>query len=291
MKPSKFRYVVPSDLSSAVSVRTQYDDSVVLSGGQSLIATMNFRLSNPDVVIDLRKVSELDYVDVTDDAVRVGAMTRQRALECHESAHRVNPLIRRMVEHIAHPVIRNRGTVGGSLAHADPAAELPCLLTTLRGHVVAQGPGGKRTIAADEFFEFIFTTTLSSDELLVEAAFPSLAPGEGWGFREFTRRHGDFAVAAVAATVTVGSDGKMASVRLGACGIGTRPIVLGDAEKVLVGAVPTADAFAEAAAVAAEAVDLSGESKDAIGYRKHVLRGLVAGTLSEALERTGTPSR
>ncbi len=199
MKPSAFRYVVPADLQSAVHARAANYDSAVLSGGQSLIPTMNFRLSHPDVVIDLRLLDELDYVRTDPSYVRVGAMTRQRTLEFDDSAYRANPLIRQTLQNVAHPVIRNRGTVGGSLAHADPAAELPCLITTLRGELVAHGLDGPRKIPAADFFQFIFTTALEPDELLVEAAFPVLDPGEGWAFCEFARRHGDFAIVSVAA--------------------------------------------------------------------------------------------
>ena len=286
MKPSQFRYVVPHDLEAAISARARWDDSVILSGGQSLVATMNFRLSNPDVVIDLRRLSELDYVrSATDGSILVGAMTRQRTLEFDESAHRANPLLRETLRHIAHPVIRNRGTVGGSLAHADPAAELPCLLSTLRGQVVAQGPGGRRTIDAGEFFEFIFTTSLQPDELLVEVVFPGLDSGEGYAFCELTRRHGDFAVAAVAATLRLDGAGKVASTRLGACGISTTPVVLRDAENLLTGERPSTEAFSEAAEVATRSVTTA-DDDPAGSYRKHVLRSLVLKALNEALERT-----
>lgn len=260
---------------------------MILSGGQSLVATMNFRLSNPDVVIDLRRLSELDYVrHASDGVVLVGAMARQRTLELDESAYRVNPLLRETVRHIAHPVIRNRGTVGGSLAHADPAAELPCLLSALRGHVVAHGPEGRRTIEARDFFEFIFTTSLQPGELLVEAAFPTLHPGEGYAFCEFTRRHGDFAVAAVAATIRLDGAGKVASTRLGACGISTTPVVLGDSENLLAGETPSREAFAEAAEVATRSVTTADDDDPAGSYRKHVLRGLVSKALNKALEGT-----
>src|SRR5699024_2982173 len=141
--------------------------------------------------------------------------------------------------------IRNRGTVCGSLAHADPSAELPTVLVTMRGTVTAEGPDGRREIPARDFFEFIFTTTLDSSELLVEAAIPVLAAGEGWAFSEFARRHGDYAVAGVAATLRLGADGSVAHARLGACGIATTPAVLEECEQLLVGQRPSAELFAE----------------------------------------------
>lgn len=286
MKPSQFRYIVPTDVQSAVRARFDNEDTVVLAGGQSLVPTMNFRLSNPEVVIDLRQIEELDYIRVEDNTVRVGAMTRQRRLELDPLVHQANPLIRETVENIAHSVIRNRGTVGGSLAHADPSAELPCLLKTLRGQIVAQGPRGQRTISADDFFEFIFTTTLADDELLIEARFPTLGPTEGWAFEEFSRRHGDFAIAAVAATVVMNENGKLDSVRLGASGISTKPVILYDCEDLLRGARPSEELFAEAGAVAVRAVDVSDESEQSVRYRKHLLSGMVARALTKSVERS-----
>lgn len=287
MKPSPFRYVLPRDLRSAVAARAQFDDSVVLSGGQSLIPTMNFRLSNPEVVIDLRLLTELDYVRTDPSFVRVGAMTRQRTLELDPAAQRANPLIRTTVQNVAHSVIRNRGTVGGSLAHADPSAELPCLLTTLRGEVTAQGPFGTRRIAASDFFQFIFTTALQPDELLIEAAFPVLEPDEGWSFCEFARRHGDFALAAIACTVRTAPDGVIQSVRLGACGIANTPVVLAECEAMLVGQQPSADLFAEVGRRAVEAVVESDEPEEQQSYRRHLVEGLVPRALDQAMGRTG----
>ena len=287
MKPSAFRYVVPKDLPSAIAARAAHDDSVILSGGQSLLPTMNFRLSHPEVVIDLRQVRDLDYVRTDPGHVRVGAMTRQRTLELDESAHRANPLIRATLENVAHSVIRNRGTVGGSLAHADPAAELPCLLTTLRGEVLAQGPAGRRSIPATDFFQFIFTTALEPNELLVEADFPVLDPDEGWAFCEFARRHGDFALAAVACTIRIGSDGTIDRVRLGACGVATTPVVLAACEEFLIGHRPSAEMFAGAARLAPDVMAESDDPPEEVGYREHLLRGLVDRALNQAMQRTG----
>jgi carbon-monoxide dehydrogenase medium subunit len=287
MKPSAFRYVVPRDLDAAIAARAAHEDSVILSGGQSLIPTMNFRLSHPEVVIDLRRVPELDYVRTDPGSVRVGAMTRQRTLELDAPAYRANPLIRATVQNVAHSVIRNRGTVGGSLAHADPAAELPCLLTTLRGEVIAQGPGGRRRIAAGDFFQFIFTTALESDELLVEAAFPVLDPGEGWAFLEFARRHGDFALAAVACTIKLDPGGRIERVRLGACGIANTPVVLAECEDILTGDQPSGELFTRAAALASGAMGESDDPPDQRAYREHLLRGLVDRALNQAMHTTG----
>ncbi len=287
MKPSAFRYVVPADLQSAVHARAANYDSAVLSGGQSLIPTMNFRLSHPDVVIDLRLLDELDYVRTDPSYVRVGAMTRQRTLEFDDAAYRANPLIRQTLQNVAHPVIRNRGTVGGSLAHADPAAELPCLITTLRGELVAHGLDGPRKIPAADFFQFIFTTALEPDELLVEAAFPVLDRDEGWAFCEFARRHGDFALSAVACTVKIGPGGAIQRARLGACGIASTPVVLAECEALLVGNKPSEELFVEVARQAVQSIEATDEPEAQRRYRRHLLDGLVRRALEQAIQRTG----
>ena len=285
MKPSNFRYVVPEDLESAIIARSGPEDSVVLAGGQSLVPTMNFRLSNPDVVIDLRKVAELDFIRVEDGNIHIGAMTRQRKLEKSAEAFEANPLIRETLENVAHPVIRNRGTVGGSLAHADPSAELPTLFTLMRGTLVAQGPNGRRSILAEDFFEFIFSTSLEPDELLVEAIVPQLEKGEGYAFLEFARRHGDYAVAGVGATLRLSKDGSISQARLGACGISTKPALLEASEQILVGEVPSKELFERAGDAAKQYVSSSDDPGMPPGYRPHVLSGLVARVLSNALVR------
>jgi aerobic carbon-monoxide dehydrogenase medium subunit len=287
LKPSRFGYAVPTTLASAVELRAGSDDSVILNGGQSLLPTMNFRLSNPDLVIDLRMVAELDYITVAEDAVRVGATAKQRTVELEPSVHRANPLIREVLQNVAHPVIRNWGSVGGSLAHADPSAELPALLATLRGVITAQGLSGRRVIAAADFFEHIFATALEPDELLIEAAFPVLEADEGWSFSEFARRHGDFAVAGVAVTVKLDADGLLSRVQMGACGISTVPVVLSECEELLTGNRPTSELFARAGELAREAVTASDNSATSRTYRQHVLAGLVQKNLERAMTRVG----
>jgi carbon-monoxide dehydrogenase medium subunit len=281
-----FGYAVPTTLEAAIELRAGADDSVILNGGQSLVPTMNFRLSNPELVIDLRRVNELDYVTVSNGMVRIGATARQRVVELDPSVHRANPLIREVLENVAHPVVRNRGTVGGSLAHADPSAELPTLLATMRGLITAQGKSGRRIISAEDFFQFIFTTALEPDELLVEAAVPSLEAGEGWSFSEFARRHGDYAVAGVAVTMKLDANGAIADVRMGACGISTVPVVLTECEALLIGHMPTPELFAEAGAAAGAAVTVSDDSATSKAYRQHVLSGLVQKNLKTAMTRT-----
>jgi carbon-monoxide dehydrogenase medium subunit len=285
VKPSTFRYAAPTSLGDALALRASAEDTVVLAGGQSLIPTMNFRLANPDLVIDLRNVVDLAYVTVVEGATLIGATARQRTVERDDEVHAANPLIREVLQNVAHPVIRNRGTVCGSLAHADPSAELPTLMVTMRGRVTAEGPHGRREIDAADFFEFIFTTTLEPDELLVEAAIPGLERGEGWAFQEFARRHGDYGVAGVATTLRLAEDGTIGGVRLGACGIATTPVVLEECEELLLDKQPTPDLFAEVARTAASSVTVSDDSTTTRAYRQHVLVGLVERTLTTALSR------
>ncbi|MGD9987386.1 FAD binding domain-containing protein [Pseudonocardia sp.] len=289
MKPPCYEYVAPDTLAGALRVRAECEDSVVLAGGQSLVPTLNFRLANPDVVIDLRRVTELATIDTRDRMIRVGAMTRQRALELDDAVHALNPLIRETMENIAHPVIRNRGTVGGSVAHADPASELPCLLVLLDGELTARSTAGERTVPAAGFFEFVFTTALEPDELLVEVAFPALARGEGWAFREFARRHGDFAVAGAGATLLLDDDGRIERARLAACGVATTPVRLRAAEESLRGLEPGAEAFRAAGELAREAVTTADDTAASAEYRRHLLGGLVTDVLTRAAARTGGP--
>lgn len=285
MKPAAFRYVVPTTLAEAVRWRSEDMDSVVLNGGQSLIASMNFRLAAPDVVIDLRRVRELDYVRFDRGMVRIGATAKQRRVEEDEQVHAAQPLLRAALEYVAHPVIRNRGSIGGSLAHADPSAEMPMLFAMMRGEMKAAGPDGERTIPAADFFEFIFTTALEPEELLVQAAIPVLETGEGWAFSEFARRHGDYAVAGVGATIRLGGDGSIRHARLGACGIASVPTILEDCEQALAGQSPSDDLFAKVGELAKASVTVADDSTTSRLYRQHVLAGLVRRNLAAATER------
>lgn len=286
MKPPPFHYAAPATLSEALQWRAKDElDSVVLNGGQSLVATMNFRLSAPDLVIDLRNVRELDYVRVDGDWIRIGGTTKQRRVEQDDAVRAAQPLLHAALQYVAHPVIRNRGSVCGSLAHADPSAEMPTLFALMRGQMTAAGPDGERTIDAADFFEFIFTTALEPEELLIEAAIPVLQPGEGWAFSEFARRHGDYAVAGVGATIQIDSNATITHARLGACGIGTVPIVLEECEQALIGHVATPALFEQVAELAKESVTVSGDTTTSKAYRQHVLAGLVRKNLSLATQR------
>lgn len=285
MKPTLFEYVAPATLDEAVAARASYDDSVVLAGGQSLVPTLNFRLSNPEVVVDLRNVPGLSATRVHNGWIEVGAMSRQRDVELNHDIFEANPLIRETLENVAHPVIRNRGTIAGSIAHADPSAELPCLLTALEGTVAVHGERGQREIPAAELFEFIMTTSLEPTEIITAVRFPALEPGAGWCFVEFARRHGDFALAGVACVLSLHPDGAVADARLAACGVSTTPVRLTTVEKHLVAQPASAENFAHAAALAAEAVDASDDGTVSRAYRTDLLVGLVERALHRSLSR------
>ncbi len=220
MKPPPFDYHAPASLEEAVALRAADPDAALLAGGQSLVPMLNLRLARPSALIDLRRVGGLSYVRVGDGGVAVGAMTRQRELERSGDAFAACPLLREVLQLVGHPPIRNRGTVGGSIAHADPAAELPAALCALGGAVTVLGPQGARKIAAERLFLYPFTTSLERDEVLTEVFFPAPHAGSGYAALEFARRHGDFALAGVCAIVSNGS------VRLCFTGVGGRPMVV-----------------------------------------------------------------
>ncbi|MGH8989621.1 MAG: FAD binding domain-containing protein [Acidimicrobiales bacterium] len=285
MKPACFEYFAPNTLAEAVALRDRYPGAAVLAGGQSLLPIMNFRLGQPDQVIDLGKVSELAYVDITDGAVVVGAMARQRELERNSDALRVNPLLGDTLRLVAHPVIRNRGTVGGSIAHADPAAELPTLLTCLDGSVQVAGPEGNREIAAAELFLFHLTTSIEANEVLASVRFPVLEPTSGWSFLEVTRRHGDFALAGVCAVVKLDASQRVERVRLAACGIATTPCKLTLAEDAILGNPPTEEAMRQAGKAATGHVTTGSDTQASVGYRRRLVEELVFRSLRQAVDR------
>ncbi len=286
MKPPLFEYIRPATVEEAVAARAAHEDSVVLAGGQSLIPTLNFRIANPDAVIDIARIQGLDRIAVEGGSIRVGAMARHRDVELSDEVHAANPLLRDVLGNVAHIVVRNRGTVVGSIAHADAAAEMPCVLLALDGHVVAQGPNGRREIAAADFFQFHMTTALAADELLVEAVFPALPAGAGWAFREFARRHGDYALAGICAVLELDGD-TCRTARLAACGIASTPVRLSAVEDRLAGARLDKGSVAAAAAEAGQYVTAEDEPQATAAYRRHLTAALVRATVAEAAGRAG----
>jgi CO/xanthine dehydrogenase FAD-binding subunit len=283
MKPAVFDYCAPRSLEGAVSALAANPGAMVLAGGQSLVPAMNMRLASPSSLVDIQHVDGLKGVTVEGDHIVVKAMTRHRELELSESAHAANPLIREAMAHVAHVPIRNRGTTVGSICHADAAAEMPMILLTTDGSVVAAGPNGRREIAASDFFQFHMTTVREPDEIIVEARFGNLPAGAGWAFEEFTRRHGDYAIAAVAAV----ADRVDNTVSLGACGIGSRPIRLTEAENILVEGRFSDEAIAAAADSAKAEVTVPDEMHATNAYRRDLLAALVRRAIRKALSRAG----
>lgn len=285
MKPSLFAYRAPRMLDEAIAALAGDEDALVLAGGQSLLPAMNFRLAVPSLLIDIQHVEGLKGVSIEDGRIVVKAMTRHRELELDERVRHANPLIADVMEHVAHVPIRNRGTVVGSLCHADAAAEMPMLLALLGGSVIAHGSAGRREIPADGFFESHLTTSRRRDELIVEARFPVLAPDAGWAFDEVTRRHGDFAIVGVGAIVRLDAQGKASEVCLAACGIAASPVRLGEAEKLLIG-TDLADSETSVAAAAAKAcVTAPDDIFASAAYRRRAVAALLRRTVAKAAAR------
>jgi CO/xanthine dehydrogenase FAD-binding subunit len=285
MKPPLFDYRAPTTIEDAIAALASDGDAMVLAGGQSLLPAMNFRVAHPSVLVDIQHVAGLRGVSIQDGEIVVKAMTRHREFELDDAVRRANPLIAEAMEHVAHIPIRNRGTVVGSLCHADPSAEMPLILVLLGGIVVASGPKGQRTIPADAFFQSQLTTARHADEIVVEARFPVLAPDVGWAFDEMTRRHGDFAIAGVGAIVRLDAQRKATDVRLAACGIADRPVRLTEAEKRLIGTSLADTDLAAAAATAAAAVTAADDMHASASYRRRVVATLVQRMVAKAAAR------
>ena len=284
MKPALFAYVAPQSVEEALEVLASDEMARPLAGGQSLIPTMNFRIAAPSTLVDLRRIGALNRHAVEGDVIRVGAMTRQRDLERDEAVRRANPLIAEVLSNVAHIVVRNRGTVGGSIAHADAAAELPCMLVATGGSVVARRVGGERTIAAEDFFLFHMTTALEAGELLTEVRIPALPPRTGYAFQEVARRHGDYALAGVCALVTL-KDGVCSAVSLAACGVASKPTRLAEAEAALLGAPPEGEALTRAAEAARDYATAADDRQASADYRRDLAAALVRRTVARAADR------
>jgi carbon-monoxide dehydrogenase medium subunit len=286
MKPPRFDYHAPHSLDEAVALLARYGgDAKVLAGGQSLMPMLNFRLARPAALVDLNRIPALAFVREDDGTVALGAMTRQRTIEFSADVARRLPLLVEATRWVGHLPIRSRGTIGGSLAHADPSAEYPAVLTALDGEVVAQGPRGRRTLRAAELFEGYLTTRLAADELLVEVRLPAMPAGAGWAFEEFARRHGDFAIVGVAAMVA--RDGERCRLaRLATAGTGPVPVRLRAAEEILEREGLGPAAIRATAARASELVEPDSDVHASAAYRRHLTGVLVGRALQRALERT-----
>jgi len=287
MKPAPFAYHRPGSVDEALALLAQHGgDAKPLAGGQSLIPAMNFRLARPAVLVDLNRLTTLAGIRGGADSLRIGAMTRQRAVERDATVARDAPLLAEALPHIAHPQIRTRGTVGGSLAHADPAAELPAVMVALGATFDLHSPRGKRSVPAEAFYTGLFTTALTADELLAEIAIPPRTPRSGSAFLEVARRHGDYALAGVAAVLTLDDAGRCREARIALLSVGDGPVLAIKAAKAITGEKPTADAIQEAAdAAASKDVDPPGDIHASAAYRRQLVGVLVRRALQRACER------
>ncbi|MFQ5649873.1 MAG: FAD binding domain-containing protein [bacterium] len=288
MKPAPFQYFVPQTLEEAFSLLDEHGfDAKLLAGGQSLVPTMNFRLAQPAVLIDLNHVEELFYIRKHNQkGVHIGAMTRQATLERSELITKHAPLIAETMPHIAHPQIRNRGTLGGSLAHADPASELPAVMFALEARFRIQSRSGDRWLEAKDFFVDLFTTDLAPEEMLTEIVIPPLPPETGCAFQEVSRRHGDFALVGVAACLTLNEAGGCQAARIVLLSVGSTPVRAHQAEQVLVSRGLTDEALHEAAQTAAEQeIDPPADMHASSDFRRQLAKVLTERALKQALER------
>jgi len=285
MKPPRFDYHAPRSVDQAVELLVRYGgDAKILAGGQSLMPMLNFRLTRPAALVDVNRIPALAYIREEDGTVAFGAMTRQRTIEFSPVVARRLPLLQEATRWVGHLPIRSRGTIGGSIAHADPSAEYPAVLTALQGEVVVQGPRGRRTLEPAALFETYLTTSLAPDELLIEVRLPAMAAGAGFAFEEFARRHGDFALAGIAAMI-VRDGARCTTARLASAGAGPVPVRLRAAEEILERDGLGAAAIAAAAARAAELVDPDSDVHASADYRRHLTRVLTARALKRAVDR------
>jgi CO/xanthine dehydrogenase FAD-binding subunit len=287
MKPAPFRYVAARTIEQALALKAEYgDEARFLAGGQSLVPTMNFRLTQPALLIDINPLSELAGVkDGPAAHVRIGALTRYRELERDAGTGRNLPLIHEALPHIAHPQIRNRGTIGGNLAHADPASEMPAIVVTLAGRLRAQSAKGERWIAASDFFVGALATAIEPDEMLTDVELPVAPPRSGACFVELSRRRGDFAIIGVACTIRLDEEGRCAEARIGLCNAGDGPVFAAAASESLVGGQIGAPQIADAAHLVQGAIDPGGSIHASKEFQRHVAGVLTARAVATANER------
>ena len=286
MKPGAFAYLAPRSVEEAVALLAERgEDAKVIAGGQSLVPMMAFRLATPAALIDLNGVSELDHGRVDRDTLVLGATARHRAVQALSGLRERCAMVAEAVDLIGHPAIRNRGTAGGSIAHADPAAEWPALLLALDGEVDAVGPAGRRTIEAGEFFQTYFTTALAPDEILTEVRLKLPVGTVGSAFVEVAQRHGDFAVAGAGALMVMANDGSVADARLVLIGVRDTAVRSVAAETILRGASPTDPVLHDAANAIGSAIDPVSDVHGSSAYRRRVAIAVARRALTLARDR------
>jgi len=290
VKPPRFEYWAPTSVDEALGLLAEHGEGAkVLAGGQSLVPLLNFRLVRPAHIVDLNEIPGLGYIREEDGWLVIGGMARQRALETSALVRERCPLLADALPQIGHVQIRNRGTIAGSLAHADPAAELPAVVAALEGELVVRSRAARRVVNPAAFFTSYLTTSLDPAELLVEVRVPVTPPRTGTAFVEVSRRHGDFALVGVAVTLTVDGAGVCTKSAIALTGVGPTPVVARDAAQTLVGATPTPEAFEEVGRRVSALVNPDSDLHASSEYRKHVAGVLARRALTRAAARaTGT---
>jgi carbon-monoxide dehydrogenase medium subunit len=286
VKPAPFAYLAPRSVDEALAHLAEHgSEARPLAGGQSLVRLMNTRLATPSVLIDINRIGELAAISRENGAVRIGAVARQRACETSPDVRDGVPVFAEAVRQVAHPSVRQRGTAVGSVAFADPSAELPAALLAADGEVVARSSRGERTIAADDFFTGPFTSALAPDELAVALRIPVTSERPGSAFVEESRRHGELPMCGVAAVVTLDGDGAVAQARIALCGVHRRPIRARDAEAALQSEHPDDELLQAAGALAASAADPVGDCHGSAAFRRHLAAVLTRRALATAISR------
>jgi aerobic carbon-monoxide dehydrogenase medium subunit len=290
MKASAFSYARATSVGNALELLVAYGDRAkVLSGGQSLMPAMNLRLISPELIVDIGELAELRGIAVRGDVLTIGALTRHVDLATSPDIAAHAPLLTEAIAHVAHPAIRNRGTLGGSLAHADPASELPACMVALKATIVISGQSGERRIAAGEFFTGIYETALSPQELLVAVELPLLRKNSVHFFGEFARRHGDYAMVGLAAQAVVDRD-VLTDLRLVFFAVGDRPVLAGAANK-LVNVAVTPAVLSDASAALAEELDPQSDQQATAAMRRHLAKVLLVRCVSALLGRPDLDAR
>lgn len=287
MKPPRFDYRAPENLDEALDLLADSGpDARILAGGQSLVPVLNFRLARPRVLIDINRVPGIAGIEDAGDRLILGAMTRQREIEISGTVARAAPLLHEATRHVAHLPIRTRGTVGGSIANADPAAEDPAVAAALGATMVCRSRRGERRIAAAGFFVDVLTTALEPDEILIAVEIPKIPDGAGAAFAEISRRDGDFALAGVAAQIAL-SDGRVSDARISACGVGPAPVRFREAEEILLDSACEKAAVEAAARAVAAACDPHGDVHASAAYRRQLAEAMTRRALEHAHARAG----
>jgi carbon-monoxide dehydrogenase medium subunit len=288
MIPASFDYHAPASLSEAIALLQQHgDEAKVLSGGQSLLPLLKLRVGTAGHLVDIGRIPGLEYIKEEGGFLKIGGRTRESALERSEVVKTKYPILYDTTLVIADPLVRNRATVGGNLAHADPSNDHPATMLALGAEVTATGPGGQRTIPIDQFFTGLFSTALAQDESLTEIRIPTPPPRSGGAYVKLERKVGDFATAAVAAQVTLGAGGDIERAGIGLTAVGPTPIKATEAERFLLKKKPDQATIAEASRLAAAAASPTADRRGAVEYKREMARVLTARALTRAVERAG----